>query len=386
MRILLMADIHIGSIKDINYAYDTLTDIIDEEINFKKTDLVVILGDYFDRLFKVNEEYVSLAINVMSYLIRSCSKTKTKIRVIYGTESHEMNQYKLFNYHITSSSVDLKIFDTVTEEETIPGTNILYIPEEYMYDKKKHYKKYLYSDKKYDYIFGHGVIVDGMPKNISFDTASKSDEKQVPRFKSGEFSDISKVTVFGHYHCYTNMGNDVYYLGSLFRNAFGEEIDKGYGVIEDDKFSFIKNEKAYIYKTYKFDSSSDIYNSADNILREIDIIKKENENLFNGEKEGKIRIVFNAPDNLDPSFRENLKGVIFNDKLISTLIKEPVDEILSEISKETDNEWDFIIDPSLPLVDKIHQFMVKQYDTDMTIETLSNYLNGVFKMDKTVEP
>lgn len=386
MRILLLADIHIGSIKDTVYMYNVLSDIIDNEIAYKKTDLVVILGDYFDKLFKVNEDYVSLAINVMSHLIRTCSKTKTKIRIIYGTESHEMNQYKLFNYHITSSSVDLKIFDTVTEEETLPGKKILYIPEEYMYDKHKHYKKYLYSENQYDYIFGHGVIVDGMPKNISFDAASKSNEKQVPRFKSGEFNDISKVTVFGHYHCYTDMGNNVYYLGSLFRNSFGEEIDKGYGVIEDDKFSFIKNDKAYVYKSYKFDPSSDIYSGSDNILKEIEKIKNENEDLFNGNKTGKIRIIFNTPSGIDPSFRENLKGVLFNDKIISPLIKDPVDEIVSEIDDGLDHEWDFIIDPSLPLLDKIHQFMVKQYDTDMSIDTLSNYLNGVFKMDRKVEP
>lgn len=375
MRILLMTDIHIGSIKDIPYTYNTITDIIDEEICFKQTDLVVILGDYFDRLFKVNEDHVSLAINIMSYLIRMCSKSNTKIRIIYGTESHEMNQYNIFNYHITSSDIDLKVFDTVTEEETLPGVKILYVPEEYVTDKHTYYKKYLYSEKKYDFIFGHGVIVDGMPKSISFDTASsKSNEKQVPRFKSGEFSDISSITVFGHYHCYTDIGNSVYYLGSLFRNSFGEESPKGYAVIEDGKFNFIENKKAYVYKTYEFDATSDIYSSSDNILREINKIKADNENIFNEEKTGKIRIIFKPPVGTDISFQENLKGVLFNDKYIAPVIKESNDSLIEDIKDDIDPEWDFVIDSSLQPIDKIHRFMGMQYNNHMSMEKLTNYL------------
>ena len=101
MRMLLIADLHVGSIKDNDYVYRVITDIIEKEVIFTKTDAVVILGDYFDRLFKVNEEYVSCAINIMSFLIRACSRSGTKIRIVYGTESHEMNQYKLFNYNFT---------------------------------------------------------------------------------------------------------------------------------------------------------------------------------------------------------------------------------------------------------------------------------------------
>lgn len=375
MRILLMADIHIGNIKDTSYVYNVITGIIDDEINIKKTDLLVILGDYFDRLFKVNEEYVALAINVMSYIIRSCSKCKTKIRIVYGTESHEMNQYRLFNYHITSSHIDMKIFDTVTEEETLPGMKFLYIPEEYVDDKHSHYKKQLYSGKKYDFIFGHGIIVDGMPKTISYDTASKSKEKQVPRFKSGELAEVAGMTVFGHFHCHVDIGNNVYYLGSLFRNSFGEEAPKGYGIIEDDKFKFIENKQAYVFKTCEFDPSSKVFDGLDSMVREINKIKEDNKEILNGEKPGKIRIIFKAPSNIDPSFRENLKDVLFHDKNISPVIKEAAEEISINDDGDVDHEWDFIIDPSLPVLDKIQQFMIKKYDYHMSMESLSKYLS-----------
>lgn len=377
MRILLFADIHIGSIKDTTYVYNVITDIIEKEIVFKKTDMVVILGDYFHRLFKVNEEYVSCAINTMSYLIRACQRSNTKIRIVYGTESHEMNQYKLFNYHFTSSKLDIKLFDTVYEEE-VNGTRILYLPEEYINNKHKFYKNTIYSGKTYDYIFGHGIIEDGMPSIISIG-GPKSDEKQVPRFKSGEFSEISKVTVFGHFHTHVKMKDNVYYLGSLFRDSFGEEEPKGYGIIEDDKFTFIENTEAYIFKTYEFNDQSNIYENSEDIIKEIDNIKKENENIFNGDKHGKIRIIFKTPENVNPSFKENLKTILFNDKYISPLIKETSTELLADAKDEVADEYDFILDASMAITDKIYKYISNKYDNPMSLEELTAYINESYK-------
>lgn len=378
MRILLIADLHIGSIKDTTYMYNVTTEIIEKEVIFKKTDVVVLLGDYFHRLFKVNEEYVSCAINIMSYLVRACSRNGTKIRIVYGTESHEMNQYRLFNYHFTSSEVDIRVIDTVTEEEIYPGTNVLYLPEEYIADKKKFYKKFLDSGKRYNYIFGHGIIEDGMPAVVSYGSP-KSDEKQVPRFKSGELAASADITVFGHYHCYTDMGNNVYYLGSLFRDSFGEEAPKGYGIIEDDKFTFVENTRAYVYKTYEYLPTDEIYKSSDNILKEIDRIKKENEGVFDGEQQGRIRIVLKAPDNLDPAFRENLKSVLMNEKSITPLIKENNDLLLAQVKEEIEGEYDFLLDPSLPIEDKIHRYVVQMYDSPLSMEEIKNYIKDGLK-------
>jgi DNA repair exonuclease SbcCD nuclease subunit len=373
MRILLFADLHIGAIKDIAYVYNTVTDIIEKEVVMTKTDMVVILGDYFDRLFKVNEEYVVLAINVMSYLIRSCQRSKTALRFVYGTESHEMNSYTLFNYHLTSSDIDVKVIHTATAEE-YKGKKILYLPEEYMEDKKKFYKKLLYSDNHYDYIFGHGVIVDGMPSNVKFDNASKGHEKQVPLFKSGELANVANITVFGHYHCKTDMGS-VHYLGSLFRWCFGEEIPKYYGIINDDELAFVENEKAYIYKTYEFDEKSDVYNSADNLLREIKNIKNENHDVFNEERVGKIRIIFHLPIDCDVAFKENLRTVLMNDRIISTLLKESNADILADAAGEASDEYDFILDNSMKVADKLFTYINKLYDNPMSLTALKKYIN-----------
>lgn len=375
MRILLLADIHIGAVKDIEYVYQTITDIIDCEVIQQHTDLVCILGDYFDRLFKVNEEYVTLAINVMSFLIRACRREKTKIRLVYGTESHEQNQYRLFNYHFNSTSVDIRVIDHCMEEELF-GKKILYIPEEYVLDKHESYDAELYQGKEYDYIFGHGVIEDGMPAAVGA-SVHKTGEKQVPRWKSEEFGGCSKVCVFGHYHVHTVMQNDVYYLGSLFRSCFGEEEPKGYGIIEDDVFTFVENEKAYTYKTYEFGEDSGVYASADDILQEINRIRAENQDIFTGDATGKIRIVFHPPENTDPAFRENLRNILFHDKHITPLVKESPTEILKEAAEEVDPELDFILDRSLKIIDKMHRYIAKHYgeESSMTLEELTHYIN-----------
>lgn len=377
MRILTLADIHIGSIRDTAYVYKVMKDIIDKEVCFTKTDMVVILGDYFHRLFKCNEEYVSIGIDIMSYLVRICNKSKTAIRIVYGTESHEMNQYRLFNYHITDKATDMRVIDTVTEEE-FKDKSILYVPEEYVTDKKEFYKDYLYSDKQYDYIFGHGIIVEGMPAAVTRGGAS-SDEKQVPYFKSGELANVSSLTVFGHYHTHVDMDGNVHYLGSLFRDSFGEEEPKVYGVITDDKIEFIENEQAYVFKTYEFTEGSSIYKDSDSMLKEIDKIKEENKEIFNGDKVGRIRIVLNSPEGNDTVFRENLKGILFNDKYISPLIKDNSTTLAEEMKDDIDEEYEYVLDNSLDITDKIYRFIEAKYNDHMSMAVLAEYVKKALK-------
>lgn len=374
MRLLLIADLHVGSIKDTSYMYNAVVSIIEKEVILQKTDAVIILGDYFHRLFKVNEEYVSCAINIMSYLIRACFRSKTKIRIVYGTESHEMGQYKLFNYHFTSLDVDIRVIDTATEEELFPGVNVLYLPEEYVSNKKKFYKPFLDNDKHYQYIFGHGIIEDGMPSVVT-SGEPKSDEKQVPIFKSGELAVSADLTVFGHYHCYTDIGNNVFYLGSLFRSSFGEEDPKGYGIIEDFKLTFVENDRAYIYKTYEYTPTSDLYASSDNILRELNRIKSENPGIFSGERQGRIRMIFRLPLNIDPTFKENIRDLLVQEKQITILIKDSNDDRLIEEAKDSiKDEYDYLLDPSLGVGEKIHRWITDVNDASISMNLISEYI------------
>ena len=375
MRLFCFGDLHIGSIKDTNYIYSVITEIFDKELQFKKTDAVIILGDYFHRLLKVNENYTLLAMDIMSYLVTICKKNKIKVRIIYGTESHDSGQYILFKDY--QKQLDFKVIYTVSEEELFPGVNVLYIPEEYMYSKEEHYKDYLYSGKHYDYIFGHGVIVEGMPM-VQFSKQS-SEEKHVPYFKSGELAKASKICLFNHYHVHTDLGDGVYYIGSLFRDSFGEEEAKVYAVINGSKVVFVENREAYLFKTYEFKEDDNVYQSKEALVATIKDIKIEHADIFSGERYGRIRLKFNLPHDIDDSFKENLRNILINDKNISILLKESNID-LDEIKESIETEYDFILDSSLDITDKIHQYIQKKYDVGLTMDELIHYIKDDFKV------
>ena len=369
MKILLLADIHIGSIKDCAYMYSVLTEIIDKEIGFDKCDAVILLGDYFDRLFKLNEEFVGLAVNTMSYLIRKCKATKTKIRIIYGTESHEMGQYRIFNYHLTSSGVDMKLIDTCTEEELLPGVNVLYVPEEYMDSKTEFYKNTIFSGKKYDYIFGHGMIMDGMPEEIAL-TKIIETEKQVPRFVSTDFTATEALVVFGHYHQHVDINDKIHYVGSLFRSKFGEDTPKGYAVIRDGAWEFIENTKAYQFRHYTYKPDSEVFKSPENLLNEINRIKRLNEDILSDDVVGKIKLNFNVPEDVFTSFRETLRSALVNEKRIIIAIREKNVEEKIE-SENEESTYDYLLDGSLDLPTKIHMFMQQFFGPDNIVDANS---------------
>ena len=54
--------------------------------------------------------------------------------------------------------MDIKVIKYASDEELLPNLHILYLPEEHILDKNEYYKEYFKEDKKYDYVFGHGVI------------------------------------------------------------------------------------------------------------------------------------------------------------------------------------------------------------------------------------
>lgn len=369
MKIVLLADIHIGAIKDCNYVYNVITEIVDKEIGSEPCNVLILLGDYFDRLFKLNEEYVGLAVNVMSYIVRKCIQNHTKIRIVYGTESHEMGQYKIFNHHLTSSRVDMKLIDTCTSEELFPGVNVLYLPEEYMNSKSEFYKDTLFSGKRYEYIFGHGMIMDGMPDEIALSKTVES-EKQVPRFVSKDFESTGAIVSFGHYHQHVDITPNVHYVGSLFRWKFGEDTPKGYAVIRDGKWEFVENPYAYQFITYQYEKDNSIFESAENLLKEINQVKQKNAEILTGDKYGKVRLIFYVPENVFSGFRDTLKGALVDEKQISVAVKDT--KLIEEIEKDSDtDEYDYILDESMDIPTKIHHFMHQFFDDAFTDDELN---------------
>jgi hypothetical protein len=115
-------------------------------------------------------------------------------------------------------------------------------------------------------------------------------------------------------------------------------------------------------------------------VKEIKRIKHENVDIFKGEVVGKIRLKFNMPSDIDSTFKESIRSLLFNDKHISLLMKESSADLIAEVQETIDEEYDFILDNSLIITDKIHQYINKKYDTDMSLEELTKYINEDFKI------
>ena len=167
----------------------------------------------------------------------------------------------------------------------------------------------------------------------------------------------------------------MYYLGSLFRNSFGEETPKYYGIIEDNEISFIENTDAYVYRTYEFNPTSSIYKSSDDIIKEIEKIKADNGNMFGTGNSGKIRLVFNLPTDIDPTLRDNIRNIISKESCMVPQFKDSNTDLIEEVREDIEDEDEFLLDPSLNFVDKIYRKMcIDHSDPPMTEQELKDYL------------
>jgi len=98
-----------------------------------------------------------------------------------------------------------------------------------------------------------------------------------------------------------------------------------------------------------------------------------------GDIVGKIRLVFKTPSGIDPTFKENLRSLLFHDKYISPLIKE-TSELISEVQDTIDTEYEFVLDNSLSITDKIHRYINKHYECNMSLDDLTKYIHEEFKI------
>lgn len=380
----IISDIHIG-VKNIEKLYDEFTSIFINTLkNDKKhIDFIVICGDYFDHKLFLNEKESSYAYTMMNDIIDSVD-SDTKIRLVYGTESHECNQYSIISKLSDIKNVDMKVIKYVEEEELLPNLNVLYLPEEHILDKSEYYKDYFSNTKKYDYIFGHGIIREGMKVAATKAENNTQKRKKVPVFSTAEFRAICKgETYFGHYHVNTDM-DGVYYVGSFSRWQFGEEDAKGfYHVkcnIKDDKTEyeneFIENTMCDIYKTISFGYQNKIYKDTptlDGELSKIDKLMKDN--IFDH-----VRFEFNIPEEC-----ENPESIInyikerykFNDKVKTEIVHGYIEtkrqQEKEEIKKEND-KYSFIFDKGMKLEEKTSYFIGIEYNREIPVNRISRYL------------
>lgn len=373
----VISDIHTGAVPPEQLSFELEESYLKYLRSLKILDAVVITGDLFDNKLSLNSEATRHIFVFLKKLIEICIKHNAKLRIIKGTEFHDNKQLDVLKF-LSNSNVDLKIFETVNSEELFEDVNVLYVPEEYVPSTAEYYKPYL--DKKYDMIFGHGMI-----NEVSFTAAKQESEitmAKAPIFKSDTLLDACTGPIFfGHIHKPQCIKDRFFYVGSFSRWSFGEEEDKGSLMViytpetSNFKVEFIKNKHARTFNTMVIDYNSSFYKDDEN--QQINYVLA----LVKSVEVDKLRIIFNIPEDYpNPTLLSNLLTDVFSKyKDIKIIINNNNKEArqkreTEEKVKALMNRYSFIFNKGLGTDEKISRFIQIRYNKDISVEKIRKYL------------
>ncbi len=256
---LVVSDIHLGH---PNTPTDYIVANLRKELfSYRELDYLFIAGDMFHRLLDFNNEDVYSIVSFIYDLTQFCYTTKTKLRILEGTPSHDWQQSKIFVEinQAQKNPCNLKYF-TSLDIEIDDGLSVLYVPDEWAPDEQTledevNMKLAQYHLKEVDIAIMHGAFSYQDPQNHVKN-----------KFRESYFMSIVKHFIHvGHFHSHSYCMNKIIAQGSFDRLAHGEEEDKGYVIatiykddLERDSWTFVSNKNSYVYKTLELSSRETI--------------------------------------------------------------------------------------------------------------------------------
>lgn len=217
----IISDIHFSKTKNFKSISDPMEEFIEILRNDTETKRAIISGDYFDHAFNTSDPEYKRSIQ---YLSEICALSD-EVLVLYGTQSHDRNNYTPI---IPFLPDHVHFFKNVgVFNSNINSDKILMIPEEYPDDFVAYYADYFNVDNNfYDIVIGHGMITGAkLNEYIKVDNVKIGDRTFNPK----DLSSIGSQVFFGHVHLRQNLADNVCYVGSMNKVAFGEEQEvKGY--------------------------------------------------------------------------------------------------------------------------------------------------------------
>lgn len=173
---------------------------------------IFVCGDLFERRLNVSDaKFAAVFISRLVYNRSGKNCRNIPVYFVHGTFSHDQDQYPIFLKMIDKSVLaDVFYIEHVCSLTLVDGKKALFLPQEYDVD---------YGDllnDTYDIIVGHGPITSNTKnpcKVANYDTVHSAEL----------LGNISKICVFGHYHGYTDFGNNVFYTGPWLQWKYGED-------------------------------------------------------------------------------------------------------------------------------------------------------------------
>ena len=296
-----LADIHIGAGNIKHSDYLKSLDMFLELIKKHKEEChgIFSLGDLFDHRLSI-EDAKFAAFFLMNLVCNFCGRNGVEhvpVYFIHGTYTHDQSQYDIFTPMLMRLP-NAKVFyieKACTSTTLLDGKKVLFLPQEY---GDVDYTE-LFKDT-YDIIVGHGPIAS-QNKN-----PCKSAKYEI--IHSAELlGKISKICVFGHYHGYTDFGNNVYYCGPWLQWKYGEDEQRVFFFCNDNfEVETVVNPDAMEFETIEIQSTEQ--------LREY--LAKEITNPH--------RFIINS----NHSDMETYRGIINSNK--SNLVKFQLEETIDE--------------------------------------------------------
>lgn len=242
-----IADIHLGvNLKQSDFM-DSLNMLFEIIHNHEeKCHCIFVCGDLFDHRMNI-EEYKFATTFLMKLVCNGLSKDPRNphvpVHFIKGTHSHDFDQYEIFLpflYRLNQGVYYAKDNYVYINEL---GHKILYLPQ--LYGEIDYTE--LFNDK-YDIIVGHGPM--------SSQTLAPCKCAHYEILQSVEqLGLISKICVFGHYHGFTDFGNNVFYAGPLLRWQFGQPEPRVFTICNDNfEMQTFPNPIAIVYKKQSIDN------------------------------------------------------------------------------------------------------------------------------------
>lgn len=379
-KFIVLSDIHWGAM-DSYTMYDNLQLVL-EFIKQKKDslDFVVISGDYFDYRLQLNSKTALLAIKWLDQLVNTCKDSNVKkIRIFKGTREHDNDQLEVFRSAYEADDGYLKIFNTTTSEELLPGLRCVYCPDENMNLEEYHRTYYSKFMPQPNIGFFHGNF-DVILPDIEYNRIQEHNLATMI-YEYDKFAKLIKgPLISGHWHVKQNY-KSLYYIGSYDRWKFNEEDDKGfiYGEIDTDTNKYyirhIVNPLAKQYKTIIV--SSDEYSTPEQFANLANLI---NSNLKD-DPEIMLRISYLLSNSSDEAL---LNFNVFQKQYITTKqVKIDLKDLVKREAKKAKKKqveieasnYSYIFDSDLKNIPNIvHKFILDNKEVDIPISTIEKYI------------
>lgn len=215
------------------------------------------LGDIFDSRVSQKQS----VLNTLTKIIELYDEAGHKIYCLVG--NHDKTDYNSSESFLDSYKYHPS-FDLISETDyrQIVGLNCYFIP----FYNDDIWKEELLSlnPQTESYLFSHIAITGSI--NNDKTTIENS-------IKSSDFKCFKKV-LLGHYHDYQQISSNIFHLGSIQQNNFGEDEEKGFWLLnEDGVVTLVKSEIGKKFNKLIVDLDQTTVKEAEKM---IEIFKKEN--------------------------------------------------------------------------------------------------------------